>query len=360
MNCSKLITPSPGESEKLLIPDLIKGFAILWVVIFHVLFDFTNLYCGKDDILNGLLCKILLHGSLGVDLFVILSGYLLSRSCAGKKNIYWGEFLKNRLWRIFPLYWFAIFLVITLATIRANGSNSLNWLSIGSHVLGLHGLTPYIFDIQGVWWFITLILQLYIIFPLIYKLIEKYNIYVIFVFSILFMICARFADAANVNTNYSLFAFIPVFLYGIIIGKNDFELKYKYSIPLFSLCLSSIFLFILIINLEKYSVWSSFFGLIRSYISIGIFITLCFIFNLVKKYKIFCFVFSAYGKHSYGIYLFHRVFIYKFITFFSSYMNNFFVLVLFLISVLIFGIFVEKIEKIMIGYSQCIFRAVTR
>jgi peptidoglycan/LPS O-acetylase OafA/YrhL len=211
MSCSKQITPSLRGRENLLIPDLVKGAAILWVVIFHVFFDFTNLFCGRDDGFNGLVCKIFLHGSLGVDLFVILSGYLLSRSCAVKDTVYWGEFLKNRLWRILPLYWLAIFLVIALAIIRPNESYNINWPSIWFHFFGVHGLTPYIFDIQGVWWFITLILQLYIIFPFAYKILQKYNHNIIIIFSIILMISARYEEFANFNTNYSLFAFLPVF-----------------------------------------------------------------------------------------------------------------------------------------------------
>ena len=71
--------------------DELKGVAILLVVLYHA---------GGVLVWNNYL-----HGDLGVDIFVILSGLGLAMS-----SRYGGarEFLTRRLWRIMPAYWIAL------------------------------------------------------------------------------------------------------------------------------------------------------------------------------------------------------------------------------------------------------------
>lgn len=45
------------------------------------------------------------YGAAGVDLFFVISGFIMANVAAGRSA---GEFLRDRLWRIYPLWWVAV------------------------------------------------------------------------------------------------------------------------------------------------------------------------------------------------------------------------------------------------------------
>lgn len=135
--------------------DELKGCAILMVLTYHI--------GGVFDVRNWL------HGEVGVDVFLVLSGFTLARS---SRDISWGQFLKRRLLRIFPAYWVALALFLFLSAhfygVYRTAPN------IVLHVLGLHGFaSPAFFgDINDSFWFISLILLLYLVFLAVRKRLD--------------------------------------------------------------------------------------------------------------------------------------------------------------------------------------------
>jgi peptidoglycan/LPS O-acetylase OafA/YrhL len=127
--------------------DELKGWAMLMVLVYHTggMFGLSNW----------------LHGEVGVDVFLILSGFTLAR---GSRDISWQEFLKRRLLRIFPAYWMALalFLGLSVYYYGVHRSNA----NIVLHILGLHdfGAREFFSDINDSFWFISLILMLYVVF----------------------------------------------------------------------------------------------------------------------------------------------------------------------------------------------------
>ncbi len=134
--------------------DELKGVAILLVVLYHA---------G-----GTLVWANLLHGDLGVDMFVILSGIglALGRPATGAR-----EFFVRRFWRILPAYW------IVLSAYWALNSHFLEKkytaLEVGLHYLGVHALfgDVYAMGINDSFWFITLILGLYVLYYALRKLL---------------------------------------------------------------------------------------------------------------------------------------------------------------------------------------------
>ena len=124
--------------------DELKGWAMLLVLIYHV-----------GGVLNW---PNWLHGEVGVDVFVILSGFTLARNSA---QLCWKDFLRRRMLRIYPAYWIALALFLYLSWhFYAVERDRMNILM---HVLGIHGFTRpmYFSDINDSFWFISLILLLY-------------------------------------------------------------------------------------------------------------------------------------------------------------------------------------------------------
>ena len=306
---------NPGKRH-LLVPDLLKGLAIIWIVLLHIYKDFPGVFCSSTYWLNDLLCRVIMHGALGVDLFIILSGYLLSVSCLRTPRTHWFFFLKRRIWRIFPLYWFALALVLTLETIVGSSGERFNLSSIIYHLAGLRGFTPYIFDLQGAWWFVTLILQLYLVFPVIWYLSEKYPLYVVLIVAACCTVIARFLPFANLEGNYSMFAFLPDFVLGLIVAKKlspYLQCRFSFSGGLF--CAATLIALLFGIYSDSVTVFSFGWGLYRPFVSFGLFLTLCFISQHgINRIKAVAYPLAKYGKHSYAIYLFHRSFIYKWVT----------------------------------------------
>jgi peptidoglycan/LPS O-acetylase OafA/YrhL len=108
--------------------DGIRGLAIAMVMVSHFLF--RNLF--PDDLSYNLVQS----GWLGVDLFFVLSGFLITGILSDtreRKDGYWSGFVKRRALRIMPLYYFSV--IITYLTIvfvektpeRLHGYDAFTW-----------------------------------------------------------------------------------------------------------------------------------------------------------------------------------------------------------------------------------------
>jgi peptidoglycan/LPS O-acetylase OafA/YrhL len=87
--------------------DGLRAVAILWVILHHL-----------PIALPGWLNEIRIRGDLGVELFFSISSFLVFRSlhqCMLKNNEDKFEFLKRRLFRIFPPYFFTLGLIWIMA-----------------------------------------------------------------------------------------------------------------------------------------------------------------------------------------------------------------------------------------------------
>ena len=86
--------------------DAWRGVASLWVVLFHV----TGMIVRRDSGMAAqALFKFAQYGSLGVQLFFVISGYcIVNAACASlnRPNGTW-KFLTARFRRIYPPFWFA-------------------------------------------------------------------------------------------------------------------------------------------------------------------------------------------------------------------------------------------------------------
>ena len=74
-----------------------RGIAALAVVYFHAVLASVNAFAGRGAPLPWV-------GAFGVDLFFVLSGFVMWASTAGR-SISTGEFYRRRLIRIVPFYW---------------------------------------------------------------------------------------------------------------------------------------------------------------------------------------------------------------------------------------------------------------
>jgi peptidoglycan/LPS O-acetylase OafA/YrhL len=89
----------------------LRGYLALWVVVEHTLWA-----CGYSHESAGAvpsLGQLALHGGVAVRVFMILSGYLVSRQLLGKDRG-WMEFLVRRLFRIYPTYLVALAVGVAL------------------------------------------------------------------------------------------------------------------------------------------------------------------------------------------------------------------------------------------------------
>ncbi len=97
--------------------DGLRGIAVLGVMLFH----FAMTPAAKSS-LNELLVRISRFGWIGVDLFFVLSGFLITGILIDAKNSqhYFRNFYARRTLRIFPLYYVVLALFYLIAP-------HLNW-----------------------------------------------------------------------------------------------------------------------------------------------------------------------------------------------------------------------------------------
>jgi peptidoglycan/LPS O-acetylase OafA/YrhL len=170
--------------------DGVRGLAVLWVMVFHyvVVRDgrFTDPFIAALDAIHPL-NVIARNGYLGVDLFFVISGFLLAIPWFTRAQIAapapsLRAFYARRFWRIAPAYYvqLAILFLLVLPLIKgiAYWRSDLYVIAFNAvaHVGFLHNTTPLTsgsLAINGALWTLAVEAQYYLLLPLIAPLFVR-------------------------------------------------------------------------------------------------------------------------------------------------------------------------------------------
>lgn len=296
--------------------DFIKGISIIWIVIFHMYRDSTEILAGTGEVSGLNISNVMMHGALGVDIFVVCSGFLLAHSYRGKPVDPPGTFLVKKVQRLLPLYYLSLFGFLLLNYITTPADKfEFSIVSLLLHMVGLHTFTPYIFDFEPAYWFIGLIIQLYLLFPFLLPLCRKYPPAYILSGAAVVTMAARFVPFANIDGNYSVFAFLFAFIYGIYFYQYiTTEAGQKLKPYAFAHAVIAVFFFIYAMHADIF-IFDFLFGMARPLTCIGLFLLLIGVHRAIERgLPILARPIALYGLWSYAIYLFHRPPIYKYVT----------------------------------------------
>jgi peptidoglycan/LPS O-acetylase OafA/YrhL len=278
--------PRVAAGHKIAAVDELKGLAIVLVLLYH---------CGA--VLGD---ENTIHGEVGVDIFLILSGFTLALNSV---TMPLREFFTRRFLRIYPSYWLALGLFVWM--LRYFYGQSRSWETIWHHVLGIHGFTrlAYFSDISDSFWFISMILAAYLVFAAIRKHLD--NLTLLFALTGFLTLFAALAYQANGHFGglISLSVRIPSFFVGLVagrlLGSGTGEIRFDLLLGL---------------GLLSFYYLTFYRGIACNYTlpAIGIILTWVGLRHYLVRFAEGRFVLSAFsllGLVSYEVYLFHQPFV---------------------------------------------------
>jgi peptidoglycan/LPS O-acetylase OafA/YrhL len=300
------------------IPELdgLRGIAIMLVIFFHYL---NNQLLTAGNFIGKALCKATSFGWIGVDLFFLLSGFLIGTILIQNKNSknYFSTFYLRRLVRIIPNYFLLIivFMIILVVPYFAGDYflTGNNVLPIWSYFTMVHNFFMARLNNLGngamsVTWSIGIEEQFYIVFPfIVYYLKDKWLPYLLIVAIVLAVIFRM-----QYNNWIPAYVLLPCRMDAIAFGALIAWFNYHYDLKEWVnrkynwlLLVMTIDIFVCGLLYYKYADLGS---LRNTYF--GIFFSLCLVFALTKKNTFYAAllrnkIFVWIGTISYSLYLFH-------------------------------------------------------
>ena len=292
--------------------DGLRAIAVLGVIIYHV-----------EIFLNGK--KLFTGGFLGVDIFFVISGYLIT-SLIIKEFLFSNSFsLKNfyfrRAKRILPALLFMISVSIFFAWNYLTPKNFLEYSN--SIISSIFFYSNYFFYFQDLiynsedsllkpllhTWSLAVEEQFYIFFPLalilFFKYIKNNLIYFFLVLLIIFFFLSNYLTFSNSSFSfYSNFSRFWEILSGSLLAileiqKKKIHFKYENLLPSIGFFL----IFFSYISFDKYTLHPSYFTIFPI---LGVFLIIHYINSEQFIFKILTLkVFSKIGLWSYSLYLWH-------------------------------------------------------
>lgn len=173
----------------------LMGLAICFVMWFHTYYEIKNPFLSY---IKGL-------SDIGVDLFMLLSGFSIAYSFSRNSNM--KSYYKKRLMRILPKYFIVFIIVYTYYYIIRNHGN---WIDVVYNLFFLN----FFIDNSAYIWFIPAILLLYTILPFYYICTTKLPILYYLPYLIIILLCICVILNIKIHNHLLLFR-LPIFLIGI-------------------------------------------------------------------------------------------------------------------------------------------------
>lgn len=280
--------------------NVIYGITTLTIIVFHFFENYLENYSQGAIYWIGRIYNTVI-GSIGVDIFVLLSGIGLYFSLSKDKNI--KSFYRKRIRRIlYPsvsimlIYWIIKDFIIYKCTFTEFAKD--------------YFFVTFISDGKRVFWYVLFVIISYAIYPLIHKFLSvddahrKTNIVILLVASIMGQYIPRlFATTLYQNIEIMLCRFLPLVM-GAILGKHVLENK---TISISEMAILMIgFVIFLIGRIDNiYRVFEKIgYRNIECLYGLSLLAIISIIINFLKTKKIKSFL-SFIGVYSFEIYLSH-------------------------------------------------------
>lgn len=181
-----------------------RGVSIILVVVFHLGYSYSRFF----------------NGPLGVNIFFVLSGFLITTLCIKEinhtKTLSLKSFYYRRFLRIFPVAYFYITIILILNLLLMLGIAWYQFVGAYLYIINFsyfrsHQFAPYF----GHYWSLSIEEQFYLIFPFLLKLNKR-----LFLFSIIFII---FVLPVLCLMQY----YYPVINQGILYAVTHYFIKFQ-------------------------------------------------------------------------------------------------------------------------------------
>lgn len=287
------------KSEKLAFrganTQIAKGVAVLLLLWHHL--RFGDLVA--NPVPSGFGVLVAFYGKVCVAIFLVLSGYGLWMSY-NKKRPKYGDFLKTKVPNLMMPYWISFIVFGVLGALFFD--RTVNYLYGGSvldMIINFLGLNMYFSSgsMNDAWWFISLILLFYVLFPPAFTLLEKMPpVFIVLSFASLLW-----------RSSYFVVDWIFPFTVGMIIAKYNLFVKIKQRENLKVRLIVEIALLAMVMYIRYLMTIHTYY----SYLKTDGFIAVLVIQIMFELYEYLGFankVLEYLGKHSYNIYLTHSFF----------------------------------------------------
>jgi peptidoglycan/LPS O-acetylase OafA/YrhL len=266
---------------------LIRGIAILMIVAYHFQYDMfggTFLIDRNEGLISwlqgswqyiqvyplagvGFLMGLMFFG---VNIFFALSGYALAKKFASQKKVAISQMAKQ-IWKIVLPFWLAHPIIHVADWILKNFQYWTGVIDYPTNFWGMHTIGQYAesmlivprwfsesgaLSFVGTWWFVGVIIQFYLFFPLIFLLFKKMKAEHAFITCVAISLVYRFfiakyTGASPVGINEaSILHFINFparladFAFGVYLAQKSFKAKWLHHLFLGILLVALGFVFL--------------------------------------------------------------------------------------------------------------------
>ncbi|MBV1850446.1 acyltransferase family protein [Catellatospora tritici] len=155
--------PRPSASVRLPVLDGLRLLAALMVVGFHLVHNSSSVWGAPPAAVFGPLDTVARYGWLGVQLFFLISGFVICMSSWGRGL---GDFFVSRAVRLYPAYWAAVLLTTAVLTLWPVILHRLPLPEILANLTMLNGLLGLRF-VDNSYWTLTVELVFYLLFAVV-------------------------------------------------------------------------------------------------------------------------------------------------------------------------------------------------
>jgi len=179
-----LLKPLPRAVEEfqLIWPDLLRGLAIICVVVHHWIL-FNPHQSSSRFFYHGVEFIETIAGT-AVHLFFILSGYGLTTSYLKSKDFSWKGWIERRIRKILVPYWVIVFVTFLLAdTVHRlfplESTASFSYGSLFSYLTLARNFYSPGWGLNSTLWFMPVIVGLYLLFPFLMLMLKNLGVLVL-------------------------------------------------------------------------------------------------------------------------------------------------------------------------------------